>query len=206
MTSKDDQFGLRLAAKGADRAKVASEQWPAFEERLRRLGYSPRSIAHAFRTLSGPGTVDEALQALKDGSKPERDPMALSFKVTETYESSMAACAVTITSVERDDFGIRVTYDTFPAPVLGSGLPRSGARDDLGNEYENRGGGSIGLLQPRTESAAMPDSAEALVRGMLTMPLPLSTATALYIRITWHTSDSSIWESPAHEVCVSLAG
>jgi hypothetical protein len=53
---------LRLAAKAADREKAASQEWPAFEERLRQLGYRPLTIAHAFRTLSGPGTVDEALE------------------------------------------------------------------------------------------------------------------------------------------------
>jgi hypothetical protein len=56
---------LRLAAKAADREAAARRQWPAFEKRLRELGYEPRAIAHAFSTLSGPGTVAEALEALK---------------------------------------------------------------------------------------------------------------------------------------------
>jgi hypothetical protein len=33
-----DEFGLRLAAKAADRGKAARQEWPAFEERLRVLG------------------------------------------------------------------------------------------------------------------------------------------------------------------------
>ena len=45
----------------ADRGKAAKQQWPAFEKRLRELGYSPLAIAHAFSTLSGPGSVAEAL-------------------------------------------------------------------------------------------------------------------------------------------------
>jgi hypothetical protein len=65
MPATDDQFGLRLAAKAADRAKAAQQHWPAFEQHLRQLGYSPRSIAHAFSILSGPGTVAEALDALE---------------------------------------------------------------------------------------------------------------------------------------------
>jgi hypothetical protein len=65
MTPTEDEFGLRLAAKAADRERAASQEWPAFEARLRQLGYGPLAIAHAFRTLSGPGTVDEALEALK---------------------------------------------------------------------------------------------------------------------------------------------
>lgn len=56
---------LRLAAKAADRAKAADEQWPDFEKRLTALGYSSRGIAHAFTVLSGPGTVAEALEALE---------------------------------------------------------------------------------------------------------------------------------------------
>jgi hypothetical protein len=65
MKPTEDEFGLRLAAKAADRAEAAKHEWPAFEERLRQLGYGPRAIAHAFATLSGPGTVDEALEVRK---------------------------------------------------------------------------------------------------------------------------------------------
>jgi len=65
MTSRDDEFGLRLAAKAADREKAARQEWPAFEERLRQLGYGPPAMAHAFSILSGPGTVNEALEALE---------------------------------------------------------------------------------------------------------------------------------------------
>jgi hypothetical protein len=55
---------LRLAAKAADRGRAAEELCPAFESRLRGLGYSGRAIAHAYRTLTGPGTVSEALEDL----------------------------------------------------------------------------------------------------------------------------------------------
>ncbi|MHB8660250.1 MAG: hypothetical protein ACYC91_20395 [Solirubrobacteraceae bacterium] len=65
MRAADGPFGLRLAAKASDRAEAAERQWPAFERRLLGLGYSPRSIAHAYSILSGPGTVDEALRALE---------------------------------------------------------------------------------------------------------------------------------------------
>jgi hypothetical protein len=63
--TEGDFEGLLLAAKANDRENAALQQWPAFEQRLRELGYSPRAIAHAFRTLSGPGSVAEALEALK---------------------------------------------------------------------------------------------------------------------------------------------
>jgi hypothetical protein len=59
-----DVEGLRLASKATDRAKAAAQERPAFEKRLRQLGYGPRAIAETFRTLSGPGTVEEALAAL----------------------------------------------------------------------------------------------------------------------------------------------
>jgi hypothetical protein len=66
MKPREGEFeDLRLAAKAADRAKAARQDWPTFEERLKQLGYSPRAIAHAYRTLSGPGTVTEALEALR---------------------------------------------------------------------------------------------------------------------------------------------
>jgi hypothetical protein len=66
MPSGEDQVGLRLAAKASHRAKVAEHERPAFEEKLRQLGYTPRAIARAFSCLSGPGTVADALEALKD--------------------------------------------------------------------------------------------------------------------------------------------
>jgi hypothetical protein len=56
---------LRLAAKAADRAKAAQQERPAFEERLKELGYSPQAIARAFGALTGPGTVAEALDMLR---------------------------------------------------------------------------------------------------------------------------------------------
>jgi hypothetical protein len=59
---------LRLAAKAADRQKIAGQQWPAFEQRLVELGYGGLAIAHAFSVLSGSGTVDDALAALKRDS------------------------------------------------------------------------------------------------------------------------------------------
>ncbi len=93
---------LRLAATAADREKAAKEQWPAFEKRLEALGYGPRAIAHAFRTLSGPGTVAQALEVLR-APMPESHPVALSFEVTETRGGLSRVDRVTITSVERDD-------------------------------------------------------------------------------------------------------
>jgi hypothetical protein len=66
MPSSEDEFGLRLAAKASDRAKAAEQERPAFEERLRQLGFAPSAIARAFRSLCGPGTVADALEALKD--------------------------------------------------------------------------------------------------------------------------------------------
>jgi hypothetical protein len=65
MSRSEDEFGLRLAAKASDRATAAERERPAFEDRLRQLGYEPHAIARAFRCLSGPGTVADALEALK---------------------------------------------------------------------------------------------------------------------------------------------
>ena len=55
---------LRLAAKAAEREAAAEALWPGFEQRLRALGYDNRVIAHAYRTLVGPGLVSEALAQL----------------------------------------------------------------------------------------------------------------------------------------------
>jgi hypothetical protein len=61
---------LRLAAKASDRSKAAEQERPRFEMRLKQLGYTPLSIAHAFSILRGPGTVAEALAALEQRPAP----------------------------------------------------------------------------------------------------------------------------------------
>jgi hypothetical protein len=165
-------------------------EWPAFEERLTELGYSPRAVAHAFGTLSGPGTVDEALEMLKRMSQPETPPIALRFEFTETGGGPSAADGVTITSVERDDLGIGVNYDSVLPLDFGSAGPRGEAKDDLGNDYDNLGS-HFGRARDGWH-------------GGFRMPLPLPAATTLRIRIAWGASRSSIWERPAHEVRVSL--
>jgi len=97
MRPGEDEFGLRLAAKAAHRAKAARLEWPAFETRLRELGYGPREIAHAFSALSGPGSVAEALAVLR-APIHESHPITLSFEVTETRGGPSLANRVTITS------------------------------------------------------------------------------------------------------------
>jgi hypothetical protein len=72
--------GLRLAAKAADRQRAVGSQWPAFQAQLRDLGYSPKAIAHAFSTLSGPGTVAEALEVLKRTDR-SLHPVILNFEI-----------------------------------------------------------------------------------------------------------------------------
>jgi hypothetical protein len=190
MRPAEDQFGLRLAAKAADREEAARQERPAFEERLTQLGYGPRGIAHAFNTLSGPGTVAEVLAVLKDMSRAQSPAIALSFEATEIRTGHSAASRVTITSVERDDTGIRVNYDMVPPLVPGSHGPRGEAIDDLGNQYDNLGS-AFGL-------------ARGGWRGVLTMPLPPPAATMFRIRITWDASLPSTHQGPAHEIHVSL--
>ncbi len=60
---------LRNAAKAADREKAADAQWPAFQKRLRELGYGNHAIARTFAVLKGPGTVEDALEELRRHSR-----------------------------------------------------------------------------------------------------------------------------------------
>lgn len=64
--SVEDVMGLRLLAKGHDRLAAAERELPAFEARLRQLGYSSRAIHRAYRVLCGPGTIAEALAVLNE--------------------------------------------------------------------------------------------------------------------------------------------
>jgi hypothetical protein len=199
---------LRLAAKAVDRGKAAKQQWPAFEKRLTELGYDPRAIAHAFRTLSGPGSVAEALEVLS-APTPQSHPVALSFQVTETRGAPSVANRVTITAVERDGSEIHVNYVVVPPPDLGSHQARGEAKDDLGNDYRDLGGyfgitGSIDSTYP----------AGMRGQGRIKLPLPPPAATVLRIRMRWEPYGRirmpweaplpSIWDGPAHEVRVSL--
>jgi hypothetical protein len=208
MRPGEDEFGLRLAAKADDREKAAWHEWPVFEERLRQLGYGPRAIAHAFCTLSGTGTVADALDVLR-APMPESHPVALSFEVTETRGGTSAAELVTITSVERDDSVIRVNYDVVAGRDLSSHRARGEAKDDLGNHYCDLGG-HFGI----TGSADSNGLATMCGHGRLAVPLPPPAASMIRLRITWVASGvtqmpwdaclPSIWEIPAHEVRVSL--
>ena len=212
MSAPDREFGplresLRLAAKAADRGKAAQQEWPAFAERLKRLGYSPRAIARAFSILSGAGTVAEALEALRT-PMPEAHPVALSFEVTET-RAGVPGADFRITSVERDDSAIHVNYDVVPTPDLGSHRAAGEARDDLGNDYRALAG-HFGV----TGSIDSTGRASTRAHGRLQLPLPPPAATVLRIRIgwdasgvvrmPWDASPPSIWDRPAHEVRVSL--
>jgi hypothetical protein len=189
MKPGEDAFGLRLAAKAADRGRAARQEWPAFEERLRELGYAPRAIAHAFSTLSA-GTVTDALEALEAMSRPQSPPVALTFEMIETRSGPATANRPTITSVERDDLGIQVNYGLAGPLGVGPHGPRGVATDDLGNEYHDLGS-HVGVAREGW-------------RGRLTMPLPPSGATTLRIGITFDPQRSSTREIPAYEIVVSL--
>ena len=201
---------LRLAAKAADRENAAEKSRPAFENRLRELGYSPLAIANAFSTLTGPGSVAEALEVLR-APMHESHPIALTFEVTETRGRPSAANRITITSVERDSSAIYVNYDIVPPPDLGAPRAHGEAKDDLGTDYHDLGG-HFGI----TGSTDSTGRANTRGHGALKMPLPPPEATMLRIRIRWEApgvirmpwdaSPPSIWNTPAHEVRISLPG
>ena len=99
---------LRLAAKAADRGKAAEALRPAFEKRLRELGYSSLAVAHAFSALTGPDTVEEALAELKDNARLERIvPVPFDFDVVERDPALPAGHSLTITGVKGDGRGLQ---------------------------------------------------------------------------------------------------
>jgi hypothetical protein len=190
----EDESGLHVAAKAADRGEAARQEWPAFENRMTKLRHGSRAIACAFRTLRGPGTVAEALTLLMGASRPSSSHTALSFQVVETTDAA-ATRDVTITSVERDASGIRVSYEL--ASELGVGSPRR-AGDDLGNECQDLGG-HFGFLAGEESSHAT-----VRARGGFNMPMPLPAAAVRCVRITRDVSLVSVRERPAYEIRISL--
>ena len=122
---------------------------------------------------------------------PEGHPIPLTFEVTDDG-GPLGERAVTITSVKRDQDGIRVDYQIVP-PLTGSVVgPWGEAQDDLGNRYDDRGG-AYGLDPERNVTA-----------GVLTLVSPVPNASGLVVRIAWDDLDD-IWSSRAYELRIDLA-
>jgi hypothetical protein len=126
---------LRLAANATDRAKAAEKLRPAFEHKLRELGYSSLGIAHAFSTLAGPGTVEEALAELAAHARLEQIvPVPLDFEVVEQESGLPVEYLLMITGVEREARGIRISYRVRPPLPSRADRPRVEGRDDCDEE------------------------------------------------------------------------
>jgi hypothetical protein len=195
MTPPSEEWdSLRLAAKAADREETADKLRPAFEERLKELGYGPGAIAHAFTTLTGPGTVAEALAELAQYARSERSrAVALAFETVEREPSLQVGHSLTITGVERDSHGIRIRYTIRPPLSAQAAGPRGEARDDCDYAYDDLGGGAFGRGEPVDRTT-----------GVLTMPLPQPRASLLHVRISWSQDSRSPWERPAYELLITL--
>jgi hypothetical protein len=186
---------LRLAAKAADRGKAAEALRPAFEKRLRELGYSSLAVAHAFSALTGPDTVEEALAELKDNARLERIvPVPLDFDVVERDPALPAGHSLTITGVKGDGRGIRISYEIRPPLSPRPRPPRVETRDDC-DQQSGGLGGSIGLAGSKDGTITL---------GSFTVPLPQQHASLLRVRMSWSQDFTSLWESPAHELRIRL--
>lgn len=185
---------LRLAAKAADRGKAAQREWPAFEKRLKELGYSPLAIAHAFSTLTA-GTVEEALTELEENARLERIvPVPLDFEAVEREPGLPVGHALTITGVERDGRGIRITYEIQPPLSPRPRPPRVETRDDC-DQQSGGLGGSIGLAG---------SNGRTITLGSFMVPPPQPPASLLRVRMSWSKDSPSLWQGPAHELRITL--
>lgn len=179
--------------KGCGSGKAAEKLRPGFEKRLAELGYGPRAVAHAFGTLSGPGTVAEALAELAQSAPPERvRAVALEFETVEQDPGLPAGHSLTITGVERDGDGIRIGYAVRPPLSPYAGRPSAEARDDCDHEYADLDG-FVGLAKPLDTTT-----------GGLTMPLPQPRASLLRVRTSSSKARTTLWECPAHELPITL--
>lgn len=185
---------LHGLAKASDREKAAEPLRPAFEERLRELGYSPLAIAHAFSSLTGAHTVEEALAELKENERLERIvPVSLDFDTVEHEPGLPVGHSLTITGVERDGRGIRIAYEIRPPLPSQRWRPRVEARDDCGHEYRHRGGGR-----------AIGSQEFGMAQGGFTVPLPQPHISLLHVRMSWSKDSTSLWQDPAHELRIPL--
>jgi hypothetical protein len=168
---------------------------PAFEKRLKELGYSPLAIAHAFSSLTGPDTVAEALAELTQNARMERSrPVPLAFETDEQEPGLPVGHSLTITGVERDRGGIHITYEIRPPLASLADRPRVEARDDCDQEYR-RLGESLGLAGSKGRT---------IIIGDFMMPRPQPHASLLRVRMSWSHDPTSLWERPAHELRIAL--
>jgi hypothetical protein len=186
---------LRFAAKASDRAKAAEALRPAFERRLSDLGYTSRAITHAFSALTGPDTVEEALAGLTEHERQERvEPVPLEFDIVEREPALPAGHSLTVTGVERDGRGIRITYEIQPPLSPLSHPPRVETRDNC--HHQPRGlGASIGVAR---------SNARTITLCSFTVPGPLQHASLLRVRMSWSRGFTSMWKHPAHELQIRL--
>jgi hypothetical protein len=188
---------LRLAAKACDRGRAAEALRPAFEKRLTEFGYTPLAIAHAFSALTREGTVGEALAELTENHRREQvEAVPLEFDVVEREPALPAGHSLTITGVERDCRGIRITYEIQPPLSLPSDPPRVETQDDCGQQSGGLGR-SIGVAGPKERT---------IMLGSFTVPIPQPDASLLRVRMSWAQGFTSLWEHPAHEVQIRLPG
>jgi hypothetical protein len=107
------------------------------------------------------------------------DHQNLAFEVTANRGGPIDGQALTITSVVRDEHGIRINYELDPAlpdgivGIAGAG-PQGVAEDDLGNRSDDWGG-AFGRHPDR------PDRTD----GVLTMRIPTAPASLLRVHIAW---------------------
>jgi len=184
---------LRLAAKAADREKAAAKLRPAFESRLKELGYGHQAIADAFSVLTGPGTVAEALAVLAQNARSERSrAVALDFETVEQEPSLPVGHSLMITGVVRHGDGIRIRYAIRPPLPPHAPGPRGQARDDCDYTYDDIGG-ALSTAEPVDRTT-----------GFLAMPLPQPRASVLRVRMSWSHDATSVWEMAAHELRITL--
>ena len=70
----------------------------------------------------------------------EWHPVSLAFKVITYERGPDPERALTVTSVVRDDFAVRVNYEIAPALIDAHFGPMGEASDDVGNRYDDCGG------------------------------------------------------------------
>lgn len=168
---------------------------PAFGERLRDLGYGSRAIAHAFSTLTGLGTIEEALAELEENARLERVvPVPLDFEDVDREPALPVGHALTITGVQRDARGIRITDEIRPPLSAQPGPPRVEARDEHDQQYRGLGT-SIGLAGPQDRTITV---------GSFMVPPPKLHASLLRVRMSWSKDSTSLWRCPAHELRITL--
>jgi hypothetical protein len=103
MRPGEDEFGLQVAAKAADRESAARQQTASVREEAEGVGLRVSGDRAHVPRAQRPGHCGGGSVCVEDASRPSSSPRAPSFRVIETTAAAAYTPDVSITSVDDNE-------------------------------------------------------------------------------------------------------